>query len=263
MSRLDSRFRRAGGRLLVLGALLSSAALPSQTVPIARAAPRGCDLANGIDHVFYIQFDNTHLRRDKTDVASDLEQMPHLLSFMRDNGTLLSNDHTILISHTGGGYVTSLTGLYPDRNGITVSNSYGYFSGLGNTGVTFSSAFKYWTDLVDDVNPSASSKDPLPNMVTDGRKNTPAPWVAFTRAGCDVGGVGFANIELENTNTTPAGDMTEVFGANSPEWNEAFHGLGSKGQGATVGGLRRTGHPLRQPRQHLRQGRGHTTGSAA
>jgi hypothetical protein len=74
---------RAGGRLLILGALLGSTALPSQAVSPAAAAPRSCDLANGIEHVFYIQFDNTHLRRDKADVASDLEQMPHLLSFMR------------------------------------------------------------------------------------------------------------------------------------------------------------------------------------
>ncbi len=56
---------------------------------------------------------------------------------------------------------------------------------------------------------------------SDGQKTTPAPWVPFTRAGCDVGGVGTANIELENTNTTASGDMTKVFGMNSPEWNEA------------------------------------------
>ena len=219
MSPLDSRFRRAGGRLLVFGALLGTAALPSQSVPVAQAAPRSCNLANGIDHVFYIQFDNTHLRRDKVDVPSDIEQIPHLLSFMKDNGTLLSNDHTILISHTAGGFTTSPTGLYPDRNGLGVTNSYGYFSGVGSSGISFSSAFKYWTDLVDDVrNPPT---DPRTNMITDTGKNTPAPWVPFTRAGCDVGGVGYANIELENTGTGPAGDMTEVFGANSPEWTEA------------------------------------------
>jgi hypothetical protein len=33
--------------------------------------------------------------------------------------------------------------------------------------------------------------------------------------------VSAANIELENTNTTAAGDMTRVFGQGSPEWNEA------------------------------------------
>jgi hypothetical protein len=175
-----------------------------------------CQLQNGagqIKHVIYLQFDNTHYRRDRPAVASDLEQMPHLLNFLQSNGTLFTNDHTILISHTAGGILSSLTGLYPDRGGPTVSNSYGYFKPDGTVG--FSSTFKYWNDLVDAVN------DPLPNMITDGQKMTPAPWVPFTRDGCDVGGVGTANIELENTSTNATGDMTRVFGANSPEWNEA------------------------------------------
>jgi hypothetical protein len=123
--------------------------------------------------------------------------MPHLLSYMRDNGSLLSNDHTILISHTGGGFVTALTGLYPDRHGITVSNSYSWFDNHGTAVISpfFPTAFKYRTDL------NTPPVDPLPNMVTDGGKNTPAPWVPFTRAGCDVGGIGFANIEPERPRT--------------------------------------------------------------
>ena len=68
--------------------------------------------------------------------------------------------------------------------------------------------------------------DGLPNMVTPdpdtGRlKNTPAPWVPYTRAGCDFGAVALANVVLENTGTGPNGDMTKVFGAGSPEWLEA------------------------------------------
>ena len=54
--------------------------------------------------------------------------MPHLSNFLKDNGTLDTNDHTVLISHTGGGILSSLTGLYPDRHGQAVSNSYGYFA---------------------------------------------------------------------------------------------------------------------------------------
>ena len=52
-------------------------------------------------------------------------------------------------------------------------------------------------------------------------KNTPAPWVPYTRAGCDFGATALANIVLENTGTGPNGDMTKVFGAGSPEWLEA------------------------------------------
>src|SRR5262249_16613994 len=140
----------------------------------------------------------------------DLEQMPHLLNFLKDNGTLFTDDHTVLISHTSNGILSSLTGLYPDRNGVTVGNSYGFFDSSHGTHIG-ASAFKYWTSPVD------ATFDPEPNMITDTGKNTPAPWVTFTRAGCDVGGVGAANIELENNTTTPGGDIYNVYGQNSPE----------------------------------------------
>ncbi|HEY7398000.1 MAG TPA: hypothetical protein VH538_06850 [Gaiellaceae bacterium] len=172
-----------------------------------------CQLANGIKHVIYLQFDNVHYKQDVSNVQSDIQQMPNLVDFLTNNGTLFTNDHTVLISHTSDGILSSLTGLYGDRNGATVGNSYGFFEPDGSVG--FSSTFKYWTDVVDAAN------DPKPSMITDGGKNTPAPWVPFTRDGCDVGGVGTANIELENTATNASGDMTRVFGENSPEWLEA------------------------------------------
>ncbi|HET7420846.1 MAG TPA: hypothetical protein VFL27_10740 [Candidatus Dormibacteraeota bacterium] len=200
--------------LAVLGTGSAGASPPA-------AASTGCQLSpanSAIKHVVYLQFDNTHYARDNSSVASDLEQMPHLLNFITQNGTLLTNDHTILISHTAGGILSTQTGLYPDRHGITVSNSYGYFPPPPSTTPAFSSAFKYWTDLVDD---STGVRDPLPNMITDGQKNTPAPWVPFTRAGCDFGSISLANIELENTGTGPFGDMSEAFGTGSPEWTEA------------------------------------------
>jgi hypothetical protein len=209
-------------RLAAAAALVAAqAAMPgsatAQATQSPSAATQSCTLSNGIQHVISIQFDNTHLFRDRASVPSDLEQMPNLLNFMTDNGTLSDNEHTILISHTAGGILTSLTGLYPDRQGITVSNSYGYFK-AGTNATAFSSAFKYWTDKVDD---STGVNDSLPNMVTTGGLNTPAPWVPFTRAGCDYGAVSTANVVLENTGTGAFGDMTKVFGAGSPEWNEA------------------------------------------
>src|SRR4051812_20560191 len=153
-------------------ALISGVA--SHGAPAASTAG-ACQLGNKsgqIKHVIYLQFDNTHFRRDNPNVPSDLEQMPHLLNFLKGNGTLLTNDHTILISHTAGGILASLTGLYPDRNGMTVSNSYDYY---GATGVpAFTSSFKYWNNTV------AAASDPLPNMVTDGGATTPAPWLTFT-----------------------------------------------------------------------------------
>src|SRR5947207_3578870 len=181
------------------------------------AAAAACGLQGKVKHVIYIQFDNTHLTRDNPNVPSDLEQMPHLLNFLKDNGTVLDKHYTILISHTAGGILSSLTGLYPDRMGVTVSNSYDYYQPNGVP--TFTSAFKYWTDAVSDP------ADPTPNMVngdSGSPKNTPAPWASYTRAGCDVGNVSVANTVLENTGTSAAnGDIYKVFDPGSAEFNEA------------------------------------------
>jgi hypothetical protein len=207
------------GKGLVAGSIVALAVIAALTVGkvgggASAAAPKAsCQLGNGIKHVIYLQFDNVHYKQDVGNVKSDIQSMPNLANFLTQNGTLFTNDHTVLISHTSDGILSSLTGLYGDRNGATVGNSYGFFGSNGATG--FSSTFKYWTDVVDATN------DPKPNMVTTGGKNTPAPWVPFTRDGCDVGGVGTANLELENVSTNATGDMTRVFGTNSPEWNEA------------------------------------------
>ena len=224
-SLLRSRGLHPGSWLRWISALLITSSLLLPTAALAAPASQvsGCQLnsAKGnIQHVIYIIFDNTHFLRDNPNVPSDLEQMPHLLNFMRDNGTLLTNDHTVLISHTANGILTSFTGVYPDRHGQAVTNSYRYFKADGTT--ASSTSFKYWTDLVDDV--GTPPADPLPNMVNGDSgtpKTTPAPWVPYTRAGCDFGAVASANIVLENTGTGPGGDITKVFGANSAEWNEA------------------------------------------
>src|SRR6201987_1002408 len=181
----------------------------------------GCDLDsfnNQIQHVIYIQFDNVHFLRDNPNVPSDLEQMPHLLNFLENNGTLLTNHHTPLIAHTADDILTSLTGVYPERHGQAVSNSFNYFNpadpdGLGST---FTTSFTYWTDVVDPV------ADPSFNLLTPSGANAPAPWVPFTRAGCNVGAVSIANMELENTRA----DITTVFGAGSPEAIEATNNPG-------------------------------------
>src|SRR5438094_8671266 len=162
-----------------------------------------------IQHVIYVQLDNTHFRRDNPDVPADLEQMRHLLNFIQDNGVLMSNDHTVLISHTATGILTSLTGVYPDRMGQPVSNSFRYFKtdGTTRTGVSFA----YWTAPLFD--PAGSTTDTTPEMINENGKIAPAPWAPFTRAGCDFGAVAKANTILENT----AIDIATVFGAGSPE----------------------------------------------
>jgi hypothetical protein len=161
---------------------------------------------NKIKRVVFLTFDNVHLRRDNPNVPSDLEQMPHLLNYLQDNGTVSGNHFTPLISHTAQDIVTTLTGLYGNRFGFTVANSYGYFRQDGTVG--FQSSFLYWT---------GQSADGNAQMINEKGKIAPAPWVPFTRAGCDVGGFSTANIEFESI----PGDVNTVFGANSPEGQEA------------------------------------------
>src|SRR5215469_7236430 len=171
----------------------------------SRAAQR-CTLGNGIEHVVYIQFDNVHLRRENPNVPSDLEQIPNLLNFLDGEGTLFTNHYTPLISHTAVDIVTSLTGVYGDKFGFSIGNSFGLF---GQNGVaSFPSSFTYWTDVLADG---------LPEMLDKRGKNAPAPWVPFTRAGCDVGAFSIANIEFENVGS----DINNVFGPNSPQAQEA------------------------------------------
>ena len=180
-------------------------------------AARGCDLdspGHKIQHVVYLQFDNVHLRRDNPNVPSDLEQMPNLLKFMEGQGTLLTNHHTPLISHTSVDILTSLTGVYGDKFGLPIGNSLRYFNPDGTTNGM--SAFAYWTDPVATFS-GQTPTDFTPQMIDRRGKTHPAPWVPFTRAGCDVGAYSVANIEFENIGL----DITTVFGAGSPEAMEA------------------------------------------
>jgi hypothetical protein len=234
MNILSSRSVRSLSRVVPL-AVAACVAGPAMAV----GKSGSCQLQSAgrdIQHVIYLQFDNVHLRRDNPHVPSDLEQMPHLLNFLTANGTVMNKHFTILISHTAGGILSSLTGLYPDRMGITVSNSYDYYK-PDNT-PTFSSAFKYWTAPV-------STTDALPNMVNADSgtpKTAPAPWVSYTRAGCDVGNVSVANTVLENNSIAPGGDIYTVYGVPSAEASESatlrtadFVGIAihcAKGQGS-------------------------------
>src|SRR6266513_452892 len=144
------------------------------------AASSGCGLANGIKHVIQIQFDNT-----------------------------------VLISHAETGILSTLTGVYPDRFGVPVSNSFRYFKpdGTTRTGV----AFAYWTaPLFDPAGPPfppAAQTDLTPELFHEQGKVSPAPWVPWTRAGCDVGQIATANTILENTGI----DIPTFFGPTSPE----------------------------------------------
>lgn len=205
---------------LVIGAAGSAPAAP---VPAAPGVP-GCQLGNGVQHVVEITFDNVHFFRDNPNVPSDLELMPHLLNFIENNGVMMSNNHTPLIAHTAEDSIAIYTGLYGDRHGMPISNSYRTYNPNGTTDPAGS--FVYWTDPINDTASSPTAghdtkqsmiySPTVPASATNTNVTTPAPWVPFTRAGCTVGNVSTANMVLENVSP----DIGKVFGAGSPEANQ-------------------------------------------
>src|SRR5262245_60548953 len=217
----DGLMRDLLGRrgLLLLGLLgavtmlLATAAAASTSANAGAAATRterasgassSCNLGNGVKHVINIVFDNVHFSRDNPNVPSDLEQMPHLLNFLKSNGTLFSNAHTPLIAHTANDSLTIYTGLYGDRHGQGLSNSYKVYNPDGSTDPATS--FTYWTSPITDTKtnppvpnpvdtaPSMVYSDRVPAAAGDTSRITPAPWVPFTRAGCTVGNFSTANM---------------------------------------------------------------------
>ena len=230
--RLAVRAAAVTGCASLLSALAVAGATPglaSAAKPLVRAAQHGqgpvsCGLGHGVKHVIELTFDNVHFFRDNPNVPSDLQMMPSLLHFLEDNGTFASNNHTPLIAHTADDLLTTFTGLYGDRAGMPVSNSYRAYNTDGTTDPAGS--FAYWTDPVfdtaatpnpgHDTNPSmvyAASPPATTKPAPKPDTTTPAPWVPFTRAGCNVGEAGTVNQDLENN----AVNIPKVFGANSPE----------------------------------------------
>jgi hypothetical protein len=215
---------RSGVVLAVAGALVAIVATSASAVGSRASATAttttSCHLGNGVQHVVELVFDNVHFFRDNPNVPSDLEQMPHLLKFLESNGTVFSNSHTPMIAHTADDSLTTYTGLYGDRHGQPVTNSYFTYNSNGSTDPATS--FAYWTSPVADTSKTPTAgHDAAPTMTYSAtvpasgaaNKITPAPWVPFTRAGCSVGDFSTANMVLENTNP----DLGTVFGPNSPE----------------------------------------------
>jgi hypothetical protein len=168
-----------------------------------------CHLGNGVRHVINITFDNVHFFRDNPNVPSDLEQMPTLYKFLRDNGTVLSNMHTPLIAHTAEDSLAIYSGLYGDRHGQPVSNSYKTYKPDGTT--ESDTSFTYWTSPVisgsapstNDTSPSMVYSPTVPASATAPNQVAPEPWVAWNKAGCSVGAFSTANMVLENTGDIP------------------------------------------------------------
>ena len=231
----------------------------------------GCQLANGVQHVFYIGFDNFHLRRDNdntvandgdnnhntdTNIPSDLEQVPALYNFLRGTtnagtttdstnwadgrnttytdstpypgGTLLTNEHTPLISHTSVDFTSEYTSLYGDRNGIATSQNSeaaytnAFTSGDDDLPVGYSSGFAYWTDPVNTSYIPGDNTTVFTTQGSGGAVNPPAPWEPFTKAGCDVGAIAATGFVLENA-TSATDESTSAVKFTTADEGLAIH----------------------------------------
>src|SRR5215469_15287120 len=147
--------RIAATALIVLLGVFGAAQLISRS---AQASGGGsCRLGNDgqIRHVITITFDNVHFTRDTPNVPSDLEQMPNLLNFLKNNGVLDDNEHTPLIAHTANDILTTLTGLYPNNHGMAVANSFRVFNTDGST--QGAGSFSYWTAPLNAFGPTTDT----------------------------------------------------------------------------------------------------------
>src|SRR5207253_6513301 len=107
--RLPSAVRLVG--TAAAGLLVAASSVGATYAASSSTRSAACDLesqGSHIQHVVSVVFDNTHFTRDDPNVPSDLEQMPNLLNFITNNGTLVSHQHTPLISHTGTDILTQL-----------------------------------------------------------------------------------------------------------------------------------------------------------
>src|ERR1035438_2018889 len=159
----------AGTSMAATGAAAAHGADGSK-VTLASTASSSCHLGNGVKHVVELTFDNVHYFRDNPNVATDLQMMPNLLNFFENNGTFLANNHTPLIAHTSSDLLTTFTGLYGDRQGMPVSNSFQAYNTDGPNGsydtTDPASSFAYWTDKVnDEASPPSPGHDTSPNLV--------------------------------------------------------------------------------------------------
>jgi len=198
------------GFKLIAPVLLAGVTFAMMSGPAeAAAAPvqASCHLPSPggqIKRVVFIIFDNVHLRRDNPNVPSDLEQIPSLLNFLQGKGVISGNHHTPLISHTADDIITGLTGVYGDRHGSPISNSFGIYK-KDNSSVVFQTSFVYWTTTTAQSHPEAGEN--LPVLLNENGKNAAAPWPVFTRAGCDVGAFSLNGLAIENKT-----DIANIFG---------------------------------------------------
>ncbi len=150
--------RRIGA--LLLAAIVAVPACAPQASPQPAATPA---------HVVIVGFDNYHW--------NDIQRaMPNLYAFIQKGAWTATTHHPDLPTRTAPGFASIASGQYPDRHGA-ILNSFQAPAGTPRVG------FAYWENLAK-LQPPPFLSEP--------------PWVAFNKAGFDVGAVGFQGLVMEN-----------------------------------------------------------------
>ena len=181
----------------------------------APAAPSGCQLTRQRERSSTSSTSSSTTRTSRATTRtspSDLEQMPHLLNFMKGNGTLLhERPHDADLAHRGRDPVVA-DGPLPRPARADRLEQQRDFNG---TGFAF---------------PSSFGTGPIRSTATNDRSEHGHADRAETRRrrGCRTRARAATSAAsrrrtsmLENTGTGASGDMTKVFGTGSPQWNEA------------------------------------------
>ena len=200
--------------VLAAAAIAAVANGPSST---AAAATTGCHLGNGVKHVIEITFDNVHFNRDNPNVLSDLEQMPALRTSSPERHAALEQPYAAHRPHGRRQYHQLLRPLR--RPAGPGAHEHLRDVWLHDGTVTPKSSFAYWTGtygLDSFPNQPYSANVPAAGAPPS---TPPAPWVPFTRAGCDVGDVSTANMVLENLEPRPAERLRRRTRRRWPQYN--------------------------------------------
>ncbi len=182
---------------LALAATFAASCIPAPVTEPAPVKP---------SRVIVIGLDNYH--------GDDVQRaMPNLWGFLQQGAWTLNTHHTGLPTRTAPGFASIASGQYPDRHGA-LSNSFQAPAGTGRVG------FAYWENVAKLAPPPFLS-DP--------------PWVAFNKAGYDVGAVGWQGLVLENKQEAQAYLGREVSNQDLDRyWGLAVHRKDGKAELGTA-----------------------------
>lgn len=147
---------------------------------------------------------------DDWSMADIVSKMPNLWAFMQKGALAQTGHASDLPQRSAPGFASIASGQYPDRHGV-LNNS--FIASLPRAG------FAYWDNLAKR-NPPTFLSDP--------------PWVAFNRAGWDVGAIGWNGLALEERADVNAYLGRDVGNDLDQYWGISIHRKDGKVQFGTA-----------------------------